>query len=82
MVTPTNSNSDAASLSVKRELLVAAPTKKTHQPSVKPMHIGTKVTPHNLCALNWQAKGHQREPASAFALYWNNLSASIKEEYK
>ncbi|KAG2348564.1 hypothetical protein BDR05DRAFT_527547 [Suillus weaverae] len=33
----------------------------------------------NLCALDWQAKGHQREPASAFALYWNNLSASIKE---
>ncbi|KAG2139290.1 hypothetical protein DEU56DRAFT_944190 [Suillus clintonianus] len=26
--------------------------------------------------------GHQREPASAFALYWDNLSASIKEEYK
>ncbi|KAG2338642.1 hypothetical protein BDR05DRAFT_951811 [Suillus weaverae] len=81
-VTPTNSNSDAALLSVKRELLVAAPAKKTHQPSVKPMCIGTKVTPHNLCALDWQAKGHQCEPASAFTLYWNNLSASIKEEYK
>ncbi|KAG2051558.1 hypothetical protein BDR06DRAFT_582804 [Suillus hirtellus] len=44
-VTPTNSDSDAASLSVKRELLVAAPAKKTRQPSVKPMRIGTKVTP-------------------------------------
>lgn len=81
-VTPTNSDSDAASLSVKRELLVAAPAKKTRQPSVKPMRIGTKVTPRNLCALDWQAKGHQRDPASAFALYWNNLAASIKEEYK
>ncbi|KAG2068874.1 hypothetical protein BDR04DRAFT_1119480 [Suillus decipiens] len=78
-MTPTNSNSDAASLSVKRELLVAAPAKKTCQPSVRPMCIGMKVTPCNLCALNWQAKGHQHEPASAFALYWNNLSTSIKE---
>ncbi|KAG1792343.1 uncharacterized protein HD556DRAFT_1482047 [Suillus plorans] len=82
LVTPTNPNSDAASLSVKKELLVPAPTKKTRQPSVKPMRIGTKVTPRNLCALDWQANGHQREPASAFALYWNSLSTSIKEEYK
>ncbi|KAG1869618.1 hypothetical protein F4604DRAFT_1927021 [Suillus subluteus] len=46
------------------------------------MRIGTKVTPRNLCALDWQANGHQCEPASVFALYWNNLSTSIKEEYK
>ncbi|KAG1769905.1 hypothetical protein EV702DRAFT_1202686 [Suillus placidus] len=36
----------------------------------------------NICALDWQKDGHQREPASAFALYWNNLSTSMKEEYK
>ncbi|KAG1863229.1 hypothetical protein DFJ58DRAFT_839199 [Suillus subalutaceus] len=65
LVTPTNPDSDAASLSVKKELLVPAPAKKAHQPSVKPMRIGTKVTPRNLCALDWQANGHQREPATS-----------------
>ncbi|KAG1844640.1 hypothetical protein DFJ58DRAFT_852836 [Suillus subalutaceus] len=29
------------------------------------MRIGTKVTPCNLCALDWQANGHQREPVSS-----------------
>ncbi|KAG1853050.1 hypothetical protein F4604DRAFT_1686505 [Suillus subluteus] len=45
-----------------------APAKKARQPSVKPMRIGTKVTPHNLCGLDWQANGHQCELASAFTL--------------
>ncbi|KAG1835387.1 hypothetical protein F4604DRAFT_782267 [Suillus subluteus] len=80
LVTPTNHDSDAASLSVKKELLVVpAPAKKTHQPSVKPMRIGTKVTPRNLCALDWQSNGHQKEPASVFATYWNGLSNTDKE---
>ncbi|KAG1846995.1 hypothetical protein DFJ58DRAFT_730322 [Suillus subalutaceus] len=69
-MTPTNPDSEAASLSVRKEVLVPAPAKKkARRPSVKPMCIGTKVTPRNLCALDWQANGHQREPASAFALY-------------
>ncbi|KAG1802827.1 uncharacterized protein HD556DRAFT_1332641 [Suillus plorans] len=59
---------------------IPAPAKeKAHQPSVKPMRIGTKVTPRNLCTLDWQVNGHQREPASASALYWNNLSTNVKE---
>ncbi|KAG2110469.1 hypothetical protein BD769DRAFT_1392274 [Suillus cothurnatus] len=68
-----------SSLSVKKELLVPAPTKKVRQPSAKPMRIGTKVTPRNFCALDWQANCHQCEPASAFALYWNDLSTNVKE---
>ncbi|KAG2091821.1 uncharacterized protein F5147DRAFT_619790 [Suillus discolor] len=36
----------------------------------------------NLCALNWQSNGHQKEPASVFASYWNGLSKADKEVYK
>ncbi|KIK33612.1 hypothetical protein CY34DRAFT_110587 [Suillus luteus UH-Slu-Lm8-n1] len=52
LVTPTSSDSDVALLSVKRELLVPVLTKKSHQPSMKPMHIGMKVTPRikEVCA--------------------------------
>ncbi|KAG1846983.1 hypothetical protein DFJ58DRAFT_730312 [Suillus subalutaceus] len=51
LVTPTNPDSDAASLSVRTEVLIPAPAKKkARRPSVKPMRIGTKVTPGNLCA--------------------------------
>ncbi|KAG1886456.1 hypothetical protein F4604DRAFT_1917248 [Suillus subluteus] len=51
LVTPTNPDSDAASLSVRKEVLVPAPAKKkARRPSVRPMRIGTKVTPGNLCA--------------------------------
>ncbi|KAG2108685.1 uncharacterized protein F5147DRAFT_760907 [Suillus discolor] len=36
----------------------------------------------NLCALDWQSNGHQKEPASVFAFYWNGLSKADKEVYK
>lgn len=83
------------SLAIKTELVAATDntmkatkakaageSTKKRQPSVKPMRVSKNITARNICALDWQANGHQREPASAFALYWINLSASIKEEYK
>ncbi|KAG1887468.1 uncharacterized protein F5891DRAFT_1199872 [Suillus fuscotomentosus] len=94
---PSNDPSDtnAASLAVKMELLVATPTEpipgainskaqpaKKRQPSTKPMRVSSKITARNLCALEWQSNGHQKEPASVFATYWNSLSKTDKEVYK
>ncbi|KAG1758013.1 hypothetical protein EDB19DRAFT_1822924 [Suillus lakei] len=73
------SDTDASSLAVKMELL--APIKK-RQPSTKPMRVSPKITARNLCALKWQSNGHQREPASIFAIFWNGLSSTDKEAYK
>ncbi|KAG0695747.1 hypothetical protein DFH29DRAFT_1005155 [Suillus ampliporus] len=86
---------DVALLAIKMELVATENTIMTtanmnvntklikkQQPSLKPMQVGPKITPHNICVLDWQTNGHQWELASAFALYWDNLSASIKEEYK
>ncbi|KAG2130034.1 hypothetical protein BD769DRAFT_1666966 [Suillus cothurnatus] len=39
-------------------------------------------TARNLCALEWQSNGHQKEPASVFATYWNGLSNTNKGVYK
>ncbi|KAG2126249.1 uncharacterized protein EDB93DRAFT_1341140 [Suillus bovinus] len=94
---PSNDPSDtnAASLAVKMELLVATPTEPTpsainskaqpakkRQPSTKPMRVSSKITARNLCALEWQSNSHQKEPASVFATYWNGLSKTDKEVYK
>ncbi|KAG2156905.1 uncharacterized protein EDB93DRAFT_1335331 [Suillus bovinus] len=94
---PSNDPSDTntASLAVKMELLVATPTEPTpsainskaqpakkRQPSTKPMRVSSKITARNLCALEWQSNGHQKEPASVFATYWNGLSKTDKEVYK
>ncbi|KAG1770999.1 hypothetical protein EDD22DRAFT_842979 [Suillus occidentalis] len=46
------------------------------------MDMSPKITVRNLCALEWQSNGHQKEPASAFATYWNRLPAADKELYK
>ncbi|KAG1724225.1 uncharacterized protein EDB91DRAFT_1087529 [Suillus paluster] len=90
------SSTDTASLAVKVELLAANKKStpitidlkprpeaiKKRQPSTKPMHVSTKITAWNLCALDWQMNGHQRDPASVFAMYWNGLSNTDKEVYK
>ncbi|KAG1870220.1 hypothetical protein DFJ58DRAFT_723115 [Suillus subalutaceus] len=56
---------------------------KKHQPSTKPMRVvSPKITARNLCALDWQSNGHQKEPATVFASYWNGLSKADKEIYK
>ncbi|KAG1890307.1 hypothetical protein F4604DRAFT_1914851 [Suillus subluteus] len=64
------------------EAAMAGRLSEKHQPSLKSMRVGPKITPRNICTLDWQKNGHQREPASAFALYWDNLSTSMKAEYK
>ncbi|KAG1869609.1 hypothetical protein F4604DRAFT_1927004 [Suillus subluteus] len=87
--------SDSASLSVKMELVAvthAEQTKPTidskpdaikkRQLSTKPMRVSLKITAQNLCALEWQSNGNQKEPASVFATYWNGLSTADKELYK
>ncbi|KAG1901655.1 uncharacterized protein F5891DRAFT_1187106 [Suillus fuscotomentosus] len=94
---PSNDPSDtnAASLTVKMELLVVTPTEpipgainskaqpaKKRQLSTKPMRVSLKITARNLCALEWQSNSHQKEPASVFATYWNGLSKTDKEVYK
>ncbi|KAG1818205.1 uncharacterized protein BJ212DRAFT_1299023 [Suillus subaureus] len=77
-----------ASLAVKMELVNAntidskADAIKKRQPSTKPMRVSPKITAWNLCALEWQSNGHQKEPASVFATYWNRLSTADKELYK
>ncbi|KAG2084655.1 hypothetical protein BD769DRAFT_1646209 [Suillus cothurnatus] len=86
------SSTHTASLAVKVELVncpkttIAIDAKpdtiKKRQPSTKPMRVSTKITARNLCALNWQSNGHQKEPASVFASYWNGLSKADKEVYK
>ncbi|KAG1763652.1 hypothetical protein EV702DRAFT_1051735 [Suillus placidus] len=90
------SSTDTASLAVKVELLAAdkKPTPimidlkgrpeaiKKRQPSTKPMRVSAKITARNLCALDWQMNGHQRDPASVFAMYWNGLSNADKQVYK
>ncbi|KAG2359390.1 hypothetical protein BDR07DRAFT_1462550 [Suillus spraguei] len=73
-----------SSLTVKVELVnqtkttIVTDTKidtiKKRQPSTKPMRVSAKITARNLCALDWQSNGHQKEPASVFACYWNGLS--------
>ncbi|KAG2348245.1 hypothetical protein BDR05DRAFT_944405 [Suillus weaverae] len=89
-------STDTASLAVKVELLAAdkKPTPiminlkgrpeaiKKHQPSMKPMRVSTNITAQNLCALDWQMNGHQRDPASVFVMYWNGLSNTDKQVYK
>ncbi|KAG1894032.1 uncharacterized protein F5891DRAFT_1195723 [Suillus fuscotomentosus] len=90
-----SSSSDSASLAVKMELVGvthAEQTKPTinskpdaikkRQPSTKPMRVSPKITARNLCALEWQSNGNQKEPASIFATYWNGLSTADKELYK
>ncbi|KAG1768433.1 hypothetical protein EV702DRAFT_1203273 [Suillus placidus] len=86
------SGADVASFAVKMELVATEntvtktantilntqPVKKC-QPSLKPMQVGPMITPRNICTLNWQKKW---SPASAFALYSDNLSTSMREEYK
>ncbi|KAG2337404.1 hypothetical protein BDR05DRAFT_1005042 [Suillus weaverae] len=90
------SSTDTASLAVKVELLAVdkKPTPimidlngrpkaiKKRQPSTKPMRVSAKITARNLCALDWQMNGHQRDPASVFAMYWNGLSNTDKQVYK
>ncbi|KAG2743296.1 hypothetical protein P692DRAFT_20178176 [Suillus brevipes Sb2] len=84
------SSADAASLATKVELVAATPITidskndiiKKRQPSTKPMRVSAKITARNLCAFDWQSNGHQKEPASAFATYWNGLSKADKEVYK
>ncbi|KAG1799079.1 uncharacterized protein BJ212DRAFT_1488461 [Suillus subaureus] len=79
---------DLASLAVKMELVNAntidskADAIKKRQPSTKPMRVSPKIMARNLCALEWQSNGHQKEPASVFATYWNRLSTADKELYK
>ncbi|KAG2071517.1 hypothetical protein BDR04DRAFT_1154445, partial [Suillus decipiens] len=98
IITPPSNDpldTNTASLAVEMELLVAthpepipgminlkAQPAKKHQPSTKPMCVSSKITAWNLCALKWQSNGHQKEPASAFATYWNGLSKTNKEVYK
>ncbi|KAG2356740.1 hypothetical protein BDR07DRAFT_1612917 [Suillus spraguei] len=86
------SSDHVASLTVKVELVnqtkttIVTDTKidtiKKRQPSTKPMRVSAKITARNLCALGWQSNGHQKEPASVFACYWNGLSKTDKEVYK
>ncbi|KAG1740912.1 hypothetical protein EDB19DRAFT_1828308 [Suillus lakei] len=79
---------DLASLAVKMELVHAntinskADAIKKRQPSSKPMRVSPKITARNLCALEWQSNGHQKEPASVFVTYWNRLPTANKELYK
>ncbi|KAG1819727.1 uncharacterized protein BJ212DRAFT_1478964 [Suillus subaureus] len=79
---------DLASLAVKMELVNAntidlkADAIKKRQPSTKPMCVSPKIMAQNLCALEWQSNGHQKEPASVFTTYWNRLSTADKELYK
>ncbi|KAG2058054.1 hypothetical protein BDR06DRAFT_968971 [Suillus hirtellus] len=90
-----SSSSDSASLAVKMELIGVTHTKQTkptinskpdaikkQQPSTKPMRISPKITAWNLCTLEWQSNGNQKEPASVFATYWNGLPTADKELYK
>ncbi|KAG1769681.1 hypothetical protein EV702DRAFT_1202709 [Suillus placidus] len=93
---PSKSDTDASSLAVKMELMASNPAKsippntidskpqptKKCQPSTKPMRVSSKITARNLCALEWQSNGHQKEPASVFAIFWNGLSSTDKEAYK
>ncbi|KAG1737197.1 hypothetical protein EDB19DRAFT_1909892 [Suillus lakei] len=89
---PSSSNltslADLASLAVKMELVHAntidskADAIKKRQPSSKLMRVSPKITARNLCALEWQSNGHQKEPASVFATYWNRLPTADKELYK
>ncbi|KAG1830096.1 hypothetical protein EV424DRAFT_1376898 [Suillus variegatus] len=83
-----SSSSDSTSLSVKMELVVGTHANtidskpdaiKKRQPSTKPMRMSPKITAWNLCALEWQSNGHQKEPASVFATYWNRLPTADKE---
>ncbi|KAG2090802.1 hypothetical protein BD769DRAFT_1679541 [Suillus cothurnatus] len=88
----TPSSTDAASLAVKAELINQASTTietkarpntiKKRQPSTKPMRVSSKITARNLCAVEWQSNGHQKESASVFATYCNGLSSTDKEVYK
>ncbi|KAG1762074.1 hypothetical protein EDD22DRAFT_1029275 [Suillus occidentalis] len=88
----TPSCTDAASLAVKAELINQSSTTiemkahpntiKKRQPSTKPMRVSSKITARNLCAVEWQSNGHQKEPASVFATFWNGLSTTDKEVYK
>ncbi|KAG2079795.1 hypothetical protein BD769DRAFT_1685870 [Suillus cothurnatus] len=88
------SSTDAASLAVKVKLVGATCAKQTKttividskpdtikkcQPSTKPMCVGAKITVQNLCAFDWQSNGHQKEPATVSASYWNELSKVNKE---
>ncbi|KAG2133101.1 hypothetical protein BD769DRAFT_1386262 [Suillus cothurnatus] len=88
----TPSSTDTASLAVKAEFINQASTTietkvrpntiKKRQPSMKPMHVSSKIMAWNLCTVEWQSNGHQKEPASIFATYWNGLSSTNKEVYK
>ncbi|KAG2133408.1 hypothetical protein BD769DRAFT_1774591 [Suillus cothurnatus] len=87
IITPPSNDpldANAASLAVKMELMAANPPgpipstinskaqpAKKRQPSTKPMRVSLKIMARNLCALDWQSNGHQKEPASIFATYWN-----------
>ncbi|KAG1907555.1 uncharacterized protein F5891DRAFT_1180564 [Suillus fuscotomentosus] len=85
-------STDTASLAVKAELINQASTTietKVHpnmikkcQPSTKPMCMSSKIMARNFCAIEWQSNGHQKEPVSIFATYWNGLSSTNKEVYK
>ncbi|KAG2348631.1 hypothetical protein BDR05DRAFT_996002 [Suillus weaverae] len=91
-----SSSSDSASLAVKMELVGMTHTEHTkpminskldvikkRQPSTKLMCVSPKITVWNLCTLEWQSKGNQKEPASVFTTYWNGMStADDKEVYK
>ncbi|KAG1722465.1 hypothetical protein EDB19DRAFT_1834989 [Suillus lakei] len=75
---------DVASLGVKMELVAtentvmktmntisnSQPVKK-HQPNLKPMRVGLKITPCNICALDWQKNSHQREPHEEGSFFFN-----------
>ncbi|KAG1897939.1 uncharacterized protein F5891DRAFT_1191249 [Suillus fuscotomentosus] len=63
---------DVASLAVKMELVA------TENTITKTANMISNTQPVKKLAKN----GHQQEPASAFALYWDDLSTSMKEEYK
>ncbi|KAG1739954.1 uncharacterized protein EDB91DRAFT_1082318 [Suillus paluster] len=91
------STADATSLAVKMEVIAATQhteqTKiaincskpdaiKKRQPSTKPMRVSAKITACNLCAFDWQSNGHQKEPVTVFASYWNGLSKTDKDVYK
>ncbi|KAG2339802.1 hypothetical protein BDR05DRAFT_1003127 [Suillus weaverae] len=88
----TPSCTDAASVAVKAELInqssmtikmkVHPNTIKKCQPSTKPMHVSSKIKAQNLCTIKWQLNGHQKEPASVFATFWNGLLTTDKEVYK
>ncbi|KAG1898401.1 uncharacterized protein F5891DRAFT_1190772 [Suillus fuscotomentosus] len=90
------STADSTSLDVKMKVIAASQsakqmkitinsskpdTIKKRQLSTKPMHVSAKITARNLCALDWQSNGHQKEPATVFASYWNGLSKADKDVY-